>query len=154
MSLLKREVHNRLQRTIPSRLECAESLCLEIRRFVLNAGIPELRFPIELLAHECLSNAVIHGNRGAADKSVDLTLSIGRTWIRLGVTDQGSGFSWRKACRKTLDAVASNGRGLQLCTIYAQRICFNRRGNAIVLWIKRTKAQKRSVDHGRIRFGA
>jgi len=149
-SSFRGELRERLHRTIPSCLESAESLCLEIRRFVQTAGLAQISFPIELLARECLTNAVIHGNAAAADKTVDLTLSIGRIWIRIAVSDQGSGFPWRKARNNQPNGSATSGRGLQICALYADRVRFNRSGNAVVLWIRKYKPSERNAEHGGI----
>ena len=119
-------------------MEEAEWLCRRVREFVQAAGFSQMGFPIELLARECLCNAVIHGNRNAADKSVDLSLSVGRKWIRLRVSDQGVGFDWRKARRKGFDTTTTSGRGLQICALYAERVRFSRSGNRIALWIRKT----------------
>ena len=147
------ETRVRFHQTIASCMEDAESLCIEIRQFMLNAGLGELCFSIELLARECLSNAVIHGNGSAADKSLELNISIGKIWIRLEVKDQGSGFRWRNARKKALDDTASSGRGLQICTLYADRVRFNRSGNEVELWIRKCKPCERNSRHGRIHRG-
>lgn len=96
---------------------------------------------MELLARECLSNAVIHGNQNNGDKTVVLSLDLGRTWIRLEVEDEGSGFPWRKALRKEPDTVTPSGRGLRVYELYAQRVQFNRLGNRVTLWISRTNTK-------------
>jgi len=126
-----------LRESIPSCLKDAESLCLKVRRFVKEAGLPELCFPVELLARECLTNGVIHGNGNCADKSISLSLSIGRKWIRLEVSDEGAGFRRPRHGQQSLDTTRSSGRGLQLCSLYAERVQFNRRGNRITLWIRK-----------------
>lgn len=134
-----------LRRTIPSSLESADCLCKVIRHFMLNAGLREVSFAIELVARECLSNAVIHGNRCAADKSVDLALSVGSKWIRLTVADEGTGFAWRRGGRKQFDVVATCGRGLQICRLYADRVRFNRTGSTVELWIRKPRPVERNL---------
>jgi anti-anti-sigma factor len=124
---------------IPSRVDEVESLSLKVRGLLQGNGLSDLCFPIELLARECLNNAVTHGNRNAADKSVVLRLLVGREWIRLQVSDEGPGFASRKACQKRLDTAKPSGRGLQLCALHAERVRFNRRGNQITLWISKRK---------------
>lgn len=111
-------------------------MCLLIRRLIRESGLPELRFAVELLARECLNNAVIHGHNSGADKSVDLTLSIVKKWVRLEVRDEGAGFAWRKECEKRPGTIECCGRGLHICALYAEHVRFNRRGNHIVLWIR------------------
>jgi anti-anti-sigma factor len=128
---------NSFRETIPSRLDEAELLCLRIRKMLQNCGLPLLCFPVELLARECLANAIKHGNRNDADKSIVLGFSIGREWIRLQVSDEGPGFAWQKTFQKRLDTSEPTGRGLRLYALYAERVQFNRRGNQITLWISK-----------------
>jgi anti-anti-sigma factor len=115
----------------------AEILCLKIRNMLQINDLSRYCFSVELLARECLTNAVIHGNLNDADKFVVLRFRIGREWIRLQVSDDGPGFAWRKACQKKLDTTAPSGRGLQLYALYAERVQFNRCGNQVTLWINK-----------------
>ena len=85
---------------IPSRMDEAEILCLKIRNMLQINDLSRYCFSVELLARECLTNAVIHGNLNDADKFVVLRFRIGREWIRLQVSDDGPGFAWRKACQR------------------------------------------------------
>ena len=84
-----------LEQRIPSRLDAAESLCLKIRGLLEATDPGEVGFAVELLARECLTNAVVHGNRNHADKSIRLRLWLGRKWICLEVSDEGPGFTGR-----------------------------------------------------------
>ena len=79
-----------------------DSLCLKIRHMLQANGLRPACFPVELLARECLNNAVIHGNRNDADKSIVLRLSVGREWIRLQVSDEGPGFRLAKGASKQI----------------------------------------------------
>jgi anti-sigma regulatory factor (Ser/Thr protein kinase) len=124
---------------IPSTLDEAESLCLRMRYLLQTNGLSQLCFPIELLARECLANAVNHGNRNDPAKSIVLHFRVGRTWIRLQVSDEGAGFDWRKATREMAAIREVSGRGLQLYALYAARFQFNRCGNRITLWIDKKK---------------
>lgn len=125
-----------LRRKIPSRLREVEAVCLDIRELLRSQGLEAAVFPVELLARECLANAVIHGSRRRASECVDLDLRIGRTWIRLQVTDQGDGFNWRgDGVGSRRDDTKPNGRGLSICALYAHRVAFNQRGNRITLWL-------------------
>jgi anti-sigma regulatory factor (Ser/Thr protein kinase) len=129
--------HNRLSfcQKIPSSSTATESLCLRIRETLNANGLSRLCFPVELLARECLANARNHGNRRDADKSIVLSFSVGRQWIRLRVGDEGPGFNWRKAREMKSDITVASGRGLLLYALYAERVQFNRSGNRITLWI-------------------
>lgn len=123
---------------IPSRMAEAELLCLRIRDTLEANKLSRLSFAVELLARECLSNAMVHGNRNDDDKAIVLRLYLGRQWIRLQVRDQGAGFQWRRARQNQPDSSAPSGRGLHLYGLYAQRVVFNRLGNQVTLWISKT----------------
>ena len=127
------------EQKIPSCADDAESLCLIVRGVLQTNGLSPYSFPIELLARECLANAVNHGNGNDAAKSIVLQLRAGRARIRLQVTDEGAGFDWQKAMQKTSSTRKTSGRGLQLYTLYAARIRFNRCGNRITLWFDKKK---------------
>lgn len=132
-----------LRREIPSRLPVVESLCREIRALLQQHGLAAVAFPVELSARECLNNAALHGNRRVATKRIGLDFRIGRKWIRLQVTDQGRGYDWRRARAAALsDGTKTSGRGLAICTLYAQRVAFNQRGNRITLWLAKTKKEQ------------
>jgi serine/threonine-protein kinase RsbW len=120
---------------IGSRMREVDGLCLRIRDLLQRNNFGDVCFGVELLARECLNNAVIHGSRNDADKSIGLRLFVGREWIRLQVTDEGAGFNWRKACENQSASTTSSGRGLRLYALYAARMRFNRRGNQITLWV-------------------
>jgi serine/threonine-protein kinase RsbW len=122
---------------IPSLMTEADSLCLEIRAVLQPNDLSKVSFPIELLARECLANAVIHGNKNDADKSIVVCMWVDPNWICLRVSDEGPGFGWRKARQSQLDTSACSGRGLQLYQMYAKRVQFNRCGNQITLWFTR-----------------
>jgi serine/threonine-protein kinase RsbW len=125
------------EQRIPSRLADAESLCLKIRGLLEESDLGNASFAVELLARECLNNAVIHGNQNCADKSILLRLCLGRKWIRLEVSDEGPGFDWRLVREDKLNTTVPSGRGLMLYALYAKRVRFNRSGNQITLWIGR-----------------
>jgi serine/threonine-protein kinase RsbW len=128
----------KLLRRIPSRLDEVDGVCREIRTVLQNHGLESASFAIELVARECLNNAVIHGNSGLAGKSILLGLNCARRWMSLQVTDEGDGFNWRRFCGQPLkDSDVTSGRGLFLITAYADRVRFNRKGNQITLWLRK-----------------
>jgi len=131
---------NELCLSIPSCLSAIEPLCEQIRDLLERRHLEEMQFPIEVLARECLNNAILHGNQGRVKSLVSFGLRIGKKRICLRVADQGPGFNWRRMRRHGLPADTSvDGRGLVVASIYAQRIAFNRRGNQVTLWINTAK---------------
>jgi anti-sigma regulatory factor (Ser/Thr protein kinase) len=128
-----------LNRTISSNASDAETLCINIRNLLNETGLLRTPFTIELVARECLANAIVHGNKNDGAKSIALHLRIGRVWIRLCVKDEGDGFNSKDRQTDIYDTSSTSGRGLQLCWLYAERVRFNSRGNQITLWMKRTE---------------
>ena len=138
-----------LQRELVARLEEVEAVCLELRAFLAANGLAADSFAVELIARECLNNAVIHGSRGQARKKVRLHLRLGRRWLRLQIADEGPGFNWRLASRSAPEITATHRRGLSISNLYADRVAFNRRGNQITLWMENRNTAKRH-QHGNI----
>ena len=136
-------------REIRSDFAEADSLCLEIRSHLAEGGQAAVSFPVELVARECIENAILHGNHRDASKKVSLSLHIGRKYIHLQIMDEGKGFNWRKANKASLPEVtAVNGRGLAISSLYAERITYNARGNQIRLRLK--KENEGGLKHGGI----
>lgn len=126
--------------TIPSRLAAIEPACEQIRSLLGRRHLEDLEFAVEILARECLNNAILHGNRGLENARVNFGMRIGRKLICLCVRDQGPGFDWRRRASRRLPAdTAVEGRGLMVASMYAQRIAFNRLGNQVTLWINTAK---------------
>ncbi len=122
---------------IPSRIDRVDGICREMRQRLEAHRLSGLCFDMELLAREFLNNAILHGNSGQARKKVRLEMSFGRRWIRLQITDQGKGFSWRRRLRTLPGEEEDGGRGIAIGLLYSDRIRFSRRGNQVTLWRKR-----------------
>ena len=152
MNPLERTVRISLHREIRSHLAEVDPLCREICSLLEENGLARVCFAAELVARECLNNAIIHGNRRDVGKRVALNLLIKRKWIYLQIIDEGSGFNWRKARRAPLpEDKATSGRGLSISALYADRIRFNRRGNRVTVWLRKeseggTKRHERVHD--------
>jgi serine/threonine-protein kinase RsbW len=138
---------NALCRQLASRLEAVDAVAEEIRSFLLDHDLGADVFVVELLAREALNNAILHGNRNQAGKSVRFSLRLGRRWLRLEVTDEGSGFNWRTAQPGAPVVSATGGRGLFINARFADRVTFNQRGNQITLWLDISSTAKR-YQHG------
>lgn len=123
------------QKALPSTLEAVESACGELRQWLATSGARCQVFDLELVARECLNNAVLHGNQSDAMKRVTLRVRLGRRWIRLEVVDEGLGFDWRKVSGTALrDVSLTDGRGLFICRKYGRRVAFQAPGNRIIVW--------------------
>ena len=149
MSLHTHASDRLLSRAIPSRLDAVDAVCAELRAFLTANDMAADCFAVELIARECLNNAILHGNRRQADKKASLSLRLGRRWLRLQIADEGPGFNWRKARRTAADLTATHGRGISIGDHYADRVSFNRSGNRITLWFENCGTAKRH-QHGKI----
>lgn len=124
--------------SIPSSLAAVERVCEEIRKLLEQHHLGRAQFAVEVLARECLNNAILHGNQGVEDGRVSFGMHIGRKLIWMRIGDQGPGFNWRRMRRRLWPSSRStDGRGLMLATLYAERIAFNRSGNQVTLWINK-----------------
>lgn len=90
-------------------------------------------FAVLLVMREALSNAVIHGSRVNADKTVDYALELRDATITLRVRDEGEGFPWRDRGSRTPEPDSTSGRGMLIMRQYFDEVAYNERGNAIVL---------------------
>jgi serine/threonine-protein kinase RsbW len=128
---------------IPSRLDAVDAVCVELRRFMNVNGLAAQSFSMELIARECLNNAILHGNKRQEEKTARLSLRVGRRWLRLEVSDEGAGFNWRRARKTSAAPSATHGRGIAIGHQYANRVSFNRLGNRITLWLENCGSAKR-----------
>lgn len=130
-----------MEREIGSRLEEVDLACLELRAFLWDRGLAPRSFAVELVARECLNNAVMHGHRGRPDKRIGLRLEVGPEWMVLSVTDEGEGLAPGRR-RPIRSATGERGRGLAICALYAAKVKFNRRGNRVTLWLARSGKER------------
>jgi serine/threonine-protein kinase RsbW len=129
---------------ISSDLAEVDAVCLELRKFFTGLGLKDGFFGPELLAREFLNNAVLHGNLGQAEKQVTITIRVGRRWIRIRITDEGSGFNWRELRNRQPEETSTQFRGLPIGSIYADRIKYNRQGNEVTIQLDRKGKAERN----------
>lgn len=123
-----------LARVLPSDLSAVDDFCHEAREMLCRTGLSSQIFPLEMLLRESLNNAVIHGNCGCCEKRVGVEVRIGRKWIVVQVSDEGKGFSFRKAKRTMPGPCTIGGRGLAVYHMFAQRVSYNSTGSRVCLW--------------------
>jgi len=126
-----------LTRVIPSRLGEVDGFCREAKEMLASHGLHALFFRLDLLAREFINNAILHGNGSDEGKKVTVTMKISRKWLSLVITDEGPGFRWRMMRRKEAEETDTNGRGLSIGSLYADRMVFSGSGNKVTLWLKR-----------------
>ncbi|MBN2644461.1 MAG: ATP-binding protein [Desulfuromonadaceae bacterium] len=125
---------NRLQLTLPSQLEAVDGVCAAATAGLKERGLDGLCFAVELVMRELLNNAILHGNRLQANKTVGLNLAIGRRWLKVRVEDQGAGFDWRRRQRQPPEETAVSGRGLAIARGYGERLRFGDQGRRVEVW--------------------
>jgi serine/threonine-protein kinase RsbW len=92
------------------------------------AGLPESKIPGLMLAvTEATTNAIIHGNKKDASKSVSFNAVIDHSTLVLKIKDQGTGFDPAKIPDPTEpeNLLKDSGRGLYLMRIYADDLKYN-----------------------------
>lgn len=128
------------RRELLSTLQEVDPICLTVRTLLKDHGLNDVAFYVELLAHEFMNNAIIHGNKQNTDKKVIFEIKIGRKWILIQISDEGAGFDWRhKKKSLELSSTATSGRGLAIAAAYADRMVYNRIGNSVRIWINKRK---------------
>ena len=116
-----------------------DAICRDARKLLESQGQSGHAFAVDLLLREFLNNAILHGNCSDARKRVQASVRVGRKWIVLWIADDGPGFDWRMRRRVLPDGAATSGRGLAIGAQYAQQMRFNRAGNQVTLWIRKTQ---------------
>jgi serine/threonine-protein kinase RsbW len=85
----KEYVNQQLESTLDS-VDRADSLIMDA---ATAAGFPEDDLhKIGMATRECMVNAVVHGNRYNANKTVHLQVSGTDDYLKIRITDQGEGF--------------------------------------------------------------
>ncbi|MDO8837040.1 MAG: ATP-binding protein [Vicinamibacterales bacterium] len=128
-----------LRRTLRSSLDEVDPVCHDVRAFLRDHDETGAGFVVELVARECINNAVLHGNRQDPAKLVTIAVCIGRRYFCLRVSDQGTGFDWRERLALPVPGdTAVRGRGLPILEMYARKLAFNQAGTCVTVWLTRT----------------
>lgn len=82
---------------------------------------------------EAIVNAIKHGNKSDARKSVHIVAELRADQACFTITDEGSGFSWEKVPDPTDPArlLEPSGRGLLLMNHIMDEVCYNKSGNEV-----------------------
>ncbi len=85
------ELHEAL--TLPSKLSTVEIVEAKATEYAQKAGFDEdTASQISMVSREAAVNAVLHGNKTAADKNVRATFSLTADDLTIQVADEGEGF--------------------------------------------------------------
>jgi serine/threonine-protein kinase RsbW len=97
---------------LPSTPSSLQVVRLEVQRRAMDAGMAESDADMLVAAaHEAVTNAIEHGNRGDASLQVTVDISVDRGRIAVRVTDEGEGFPPMDGHE---DRISERGRGLRL----------------------------------------
>jgi serine/threonine-protein kinase RsbW len=97
-------------------------------------------FAVKLALEEALANAIKHGNRHDAQKTVRIEARISRQCIRIVIEDQGPGFDRRCVPDPTAEENLErcSGRGILLIESYMNRVKWDRGGRRLTMEKTRT----------------
>jgi serine/threonine-protein kinase RsbW len=100
-------------------------------------------FDIKLCVEEAVINAIIHGNRRDAKKSVTAAYWINGDELNVEVEDEGDGFVYKEISDPTAEGniMKSSGRGVYLINHLMDKVEYNDAGNRIRM-IKRLRHKK------------
>ncbi|MCH7397756.1 ATP-binding protein [Belliella sp. DSM 107340] len=84
---------------------------------------------------ECVSNAILHGNKGDASKKVDLELHFDEEEIKFIVKDQGEGFNYEELKDPTSpeNLEKAGGRGIFIMKHLSDDVSFDDEGRTTTL---------------------
>ena len=125
--------------TIPSTNAEAAQVLQEILDASAEFDYKQESFAVRLALDEALVNAVKHGNKNDASKTVYVECSIDENEIVVQIEDQGPGFIPEELPDPTAEENLGrpNGRGVMLMRAYMTEVDFNERGNRVILTKRR-----------------
>jgi serine/threonine-protein kinase RsbW len=87
---------------------------------------------------EAVNNAILHGNKSDPAKIVNIDISFKSRALKIKVADEGPGFRPENIPDPTIpeNIEALNGRGVYLMSHLADKISFNKKGNAVTMTFK------------------
>ncbi len=122
--------------TIPSDTSVGCELINDLLEAMVEREWPSAElFHVQLAYQEAIVNAIVHGNRRAADKTVEIEMSCDHGQVRIQITDQGPGFDPQNVPdpRQEEWLEAPGGRGLLLMSEILSELMYNDLGNQVTL---------------------
>jgi serine/threonine-protein kinase RsbW len=92
-------------------------------------------FHVQMAIEEAMVNAIKHGNKEAADKTVAVQFRIGPSLVWMQLTDQGEGFDPNSLPDPTDEEHLDqpHGRGVMLIRELMTTVSYNERGNQVTM---------------------
>ncbi len=134
-----------LRRRISACQEAIELFCVEFKKWLGDQVTPRDAFAGELLLREALVNAVEHGCQRNNLAEVECVVRGGPRRLLIAVQDPGPGFDWRSRWDTSPDVLTCSGRGVLIFRTYASRVRFNRAGNAVMLYRRLEKKNRKEM---------
>ena len=137
-------VSEELQLTLPSRIESVEEAARKAAEFAAAQGLGEpLAYAIDMAVREAVANAVKHGNKLDAAKSVELRLADAADAVRISVRDFGSGFNVDEVPDPTDPdhLLKTNGRGILFIRSFMDEVNWSEPpGGGLLVTMSKAKA--------------
>ena len=125
-----------IERTIPSQRGAGSGIVQELlERLKHQDWVPHDIFGVHLALEEALANAINHGNRLDASKSVRVVCKVSPHRVRIEVYDEGQGFCPSDVPDPTDEANLNvpSGRGVMLMRSYMSLVEYNEAGNCVIM---------------------
>lgn len=126
---------------VPSDVACVEEAVELVARHCLAnaASWQRLRFRLQVVLAEALTNAILRGNRENRAKWVDIRAELHADTIEVSVSDEGPGFDPSSVPEPTgpEHLGEAGGRGLYLIRKLVDAVHFNEQGNSICMTLRR-----------------
>lgn len=85
--------------------------------------------------NEMLTNAIEHGNKFDQTRKVSIVIYVNDEFYKIVITDQGSGFNWKKYMDIGVDLQGNSdrGRGIAMTKMMCDYLQYNERGNEVTI---------------------
>ena len=121
---------------IPSETEAGQKAGQRIIELLERLDFPAKDvWGVRLALEEALTNAIKHGNRMDAEKSVRIACQVSIEMVRIEIEDEGTGFDWNHLPDPTdiENLEKPCGRGVMLMRAFMNVVQYNEQGNFVTL---------------------
>lgn len=130
-------LHERVALRMPSDIQLLDGVLDYLNERMLQLGLisPE-DSDVMIALDEAIVNAIKHGNKGDAHKSVHIIAEFNAEGARFSITDEGSGFDRAQVPDPTdpCRLLETSGRGLLLIRHIMDEVCHNEAGNCVEMF--------------------
>lgn len=131
-----------LELKLPSRLEAVATAAEKAAQMANQAGLgDDAAFGVDLAVREAVTNAVLHGNREDAAKTVEVVFHYTPAAFAISVRDQGAGFHPEDVPDPTAaeNLLKTSGRGILFMRTFMDEVEWTRHpaGGTVVRLVKR-----------------